>query len=280
MSGVFIGRNRTIDFVYDPMSIIVAHSRFTKIRPYLLDLIWVGVPVVHNSPIIRELGGIAEVGYYEGNELKEGRMAFERVVQNTLGLEGLIELRKKIIQTYTPISVEIQNAWDAAATTVAPLKVDKSVLTIGFCDMWDEFNPAYNMFTLMLEAARPGKKVVGVAAVNSQQVFDVLFFGPFGETWKQFPETLPKIHFTGENTGPVVRDDVKLNIGFKHVDADDKSYLRIPLWMLEINWFRADAGRIGNPKPLPIDSCCKVEAAAASRSKPWGRPAGAACGDR
>jgi hypothetical protein len=36
MSGAFIGRQRVIDFVYDPKSVVIAHSRFLAIRYYLL----------------------------------------------------------------------------------------------------------------------------------------------------------------------------------------------------------------------------------------------------
>jgi len=267
---VFVGRQRTVDFVYDPMSIIVAHSRFVRIRPYLLDLLWMGIPLVHNSDLLRDLGFAG--GYYRDNEISQGAAAVERVaVDRGSSMEGLVEARKKILDRFTPISQHIQEQWCAAAeaTTVPlaplplplPAAVDSlETFRIGFSDMWDGFRPDYNMFTLMLEASGVKRKVVGV----TEGPMDVLLFGPFGDAWKKFPTELPKIHYTGENTEPIIRDDIRLNIGYKHLDMNDERYLRLPLWMLEINWFRADPERIGNPKPIPIEMACTAGAGAAA----------------
>jgi hypothetical protein len=137
--------------------------------------------------------------------------------------------------------------------------------------MWDSFRPEYNMFTLMLENSS-SKKVVGLSIDGCKpgeegKVADILIFGPFGTRWMSVSEDIPKIHYTGENTNPIGRDDVKLNIGFKHCDLNKGNYLRLPLWMLEINWFNADVEKIGNPKPLPIDACCKVNVEDMARKK-------------
>jgi hypothetical protein len=63
-----IGRQRVIDWVTDPKSCILAHSRFARIRPYLLEALWVGIPVVHNSPLIRDIGHGCERLYYNEND--------------------------------------------------------------------------------------------------------------------------------------------------------------------------------------------------------------------
>ena len=278
MNPVFVGRQRTVDYVYDPMSIVIAHSRFIRIRPYLLDLLWTGVPLVHNSDILRDMGFIS--GYYKDNEIGAGAHAFERVSQESrvAGVDALIEGRKKILERFTPVALGIQDEFDRAVRTplvalppvVMPLhsRLPSSSqmlepFRIGFSDMWDGFRPEYNMFTLMLQASGVKRDVIGV----TEGPMDVLLFGPFGDAWKTFPTNLPKIHYTGENTEPIMRDDIRLNIGFKHLNMNDGRYLRLPLWMLEINWFRADAERIGNPKPISIDACCKASADLESRSK-------------
>jgi hypothetical protein len=123
--------------------------------------------------------------------------------------------------------------------------------------MWENFNPAYNFFVLMLSAAgaklNPPVKVVGAAAdVNS----NIVIFGPFGEAWKALPASVPKIHFTGENTPPVTA--AQLNLGFNHYDMTNENYLRFPLWILEIDWFGAEADKIVNPKPIPLERCTKI----------------------
>ena len=296
---VFVGRQRTVDFVYDPMSIIVAHSRFIRIRPYLLDLLWMGIPLVHNSDLLRDLGFAG--GYYRDNEISEGAAAFERLaLARGSGMDGLVDARKKILDRFTPISADIQEQWSSAAEAALalalaspepepeplalalaspepeplalalaapePLAEDAGLapFRIGFSDMWDGFHPDYNMFTLMLEASGVKRKVVGV----TEGPMDVLLFGPFGDAWKKFPAELPKIHYTGENTDPIVRNDIRLNIGYKHLDMNDGRYLRLPLWMLEINWFRADPERIGNPKPIPIEMACSTRVAAEANQGP------------
>jgi hypothetical protein len=83
---------------------------------------------------------------------------------------------------------------------------------------------------------------------------DLVVFGPFGEEWKTLPTTWPKVHFTGENTQPIQDPSVKLNIGYK-LSEPSETYMRMPLWQFEIDWFGADLKQIRNPLPLPIDSC-------------------------
>lgn len=248
----FMGRQRIVDWVYDPKSIVIAHSRFYKIRPYHFDCIWSGIPLIHNSEVICGLGEYVSKGFYADNEISQGFSALAAVISKPPSLDDLVAVRQKILNEFSPLSPRIQKSWNHALANAKEI-VSSTELRVAFSDMWELFNPAYNMFTLMLEAAVPGRKVVGFALGNEQNA-DILIFGPFGETWKDFKG--PKIHFTGENTGPV--SEAVLNLGFKHLDHNNGNYLRLPLWMLEINWFNADAERIANPKPLPIDRCCKV----------------------
>jgi alpha(1,3/1,4) fucosyltransferase len=266
MSGTFIGRQRVVDFVYDPKSILIAHSRFIKLKYYLLDALWVGIPLVHNSEVLKE---IYATGFYPDNEITKAAAAFQNVVDSPPTVESIIEVRKAIIGAFSPLNTDIQDAWSTGVQSdTTPVIIEtpivkqeqESVLRIGFSDMWDDFNPEYNMFTLMLEESGKaiGRSVRGFKVESGSEPMDLLLFGPFGETWKQVPASVPKVHYTGENTDPIRRDDIKLNLGFKHIDFNDGWYLRLPLWMLEINWFQADVNRIGNPKPLPIDRCCKV----------------------
>lgn len=274
MSGQFMGRQRIVDWVYDPKSVIIAHSRFTNLRPYHFDALWVGIPLVHNSKVLSRLGEHVSKGYYRDNEISEAAAAFERVAGDPGTVEGLIELRKKILDEFSPLSTRSQKLWkegmDLVISSPTPLVASPSSaaprnkpLRVGFTCMWDSFQADYNMFTLMLAEAGKAfdKEVVGVSIDSMPEGgedVDVLIFGPFGDRWQKVSTKIPKIHYTGENTGPIHRNDIHLNLGFRHVDMNDNSYLRLPLWMLEINWFRADANRIVNPKPLPIDRCCKV----------------------
>ena len=266
MSGTFVGRQRIADLPFDPKCILIAHSRFINIRSYLLDALWVGIPLVHNSKLIADrVKGYGEVGYYPSNELIAGKEAFLRAISTLPTLESLMEIRKKLIELFSPLSPALQNEWNTAATNVSvcsPIKAPCETV-VGFCDMWDGFNPEYNMFLLMMNAAGVGRQAIGKSLDGmtiGQEKIDLLVFGPFGDRWKSVSASVPKVHYTGENTKPIQQDgsNIKLNIGFNHMDMNDGSYLRLPLWMLEVNWFRADVEKIGNPKPLPINRCCKV----------------------
>ena len=277
MSGQFMGRQRIVDWVYDPKSVIIAHSRFTTLRPYHFDALWVGIPLIHNSKLLCRLGESVSKGYYRDNEISEAVAAFERIVEGPGTVEGLIEIRKKILDEFSPLSARAQKIWkdgmDLVLSMPSPLPSPPPVtqapsaekpLRVGFTCMWDSFQPDYNMFTLMLSEAGKGfgKDVVGVSIDSmpeGAEEVDILIFGPFGDRWQKVSDKIPKIHYTGENSPPINRQDIELNLGFRHVDMNNSSYLRLPLWMLEINWFRADANRIVNPKPLPIDRCCKAD---------------------
>jgi len=288
-----VGRQRIVDFSTEANSILIAHLRFIPIRPYILDALWCGIPIIHNSPLLKD---IYPAGYYSNNSIHEGRLAFERVTKNAGELNVV---RRKVLEKFSPMSSSVKEAWSGAlaavgtgagagagasveaspaapaapATSVAPAapaapaapvtplapvtseSKDKPTVRIGFCDMWSEFNASYNMFTLMLENL--GRvSVIGTEVVRGDEPIDILLFGPFGNSWEQVNSRIPKIHYTGENSPPVVRDDVKLNLGFMRIDHP--LYIRLPLWMLEIDWFNADVERIRNPKPIPLERCCRT----------------------
>jgi GR25 family glycosyltransferase involved in LPS biosynthesis len=298
ISGQILGRQRVIDFVYDPASIVIAHSRFQCFRPYLFDLLWVGIPFIHNSDVLRKELGLEE-SYYSNNNILEGREAFGHVIEKArkATLEDLFTMRKKIFERYTPISSRIQDAYKDVFNGVMKQEVKNSnEFRVGFSDMWENFQVDYNPFVLMLQAATQ-KKVIGID-VKDQCPPDVLIFGPFGDSWRSVSSSIPKIHYTGENTKPIEHPDVKLNLGFQHrkdfyptcgedknptcgedknptcgedknptCGEDKANYIRLPLWMLEINWFRADINRLQNPKPVSIDACCKVQDDLQNRSK-------------
>lgn len=301
----YLGRQRVMDWVLDPKSLIVAHSRFMKIRPYLLDAIWCGIPVLHNSLLLKGLGHGCERMFYAENDINhacESMIALDADWKEQKGFfaaGALDAIRREILMKFSPFSPVLLEGWkselariltvapfdwstapvatpavpglvtapapisasasapptSAVATTVASSasaptseSVEKKVLKVGFCDMWENFNPEYNPFLLMLND-------IGVEAVRTTELegADVVIFGPFGITWESVSKKIPKIHYTGENSGPVEREDVVLNLGFQY-RPDDKSYIRLPLWMLEINWWNADVEKLQNPKPLPLDA--------------------------
>ena len=289
LSGELVGRQRILDFVLDPMSCIVAHSRFRRIRPYYLEALWAGIPLVHNSPLLKSFGAGYENYFYEDNSIFGGRKALEQIQKDLAEGQGMFKqgalqaMQQQILQHLSPLSPSIQSRWKEAIealpktvekpkveTVVSPPPVvektsDKPIVNVLFTDMWDDFNSEYNMFLLILEEGSKQLSPKPIIRGHTSSTLpkdtkpNILLFGPFGDEWKQ-PQyaEIPKVHFTGENTQPVLEPSVFLNLGYPHADFVDERYIRLPLWMLEIDWFGADKERIVNPKPLPLDRCTKV----------------------
>jgi len=271
-----IGRQRIIDWVHDPHSLVLSHSRFVPLKMGLLEAVWVGLPLVHNSQILEGFGQGLERLYYSSNSVTGAVKAIETAIQSTASIpylqsiDALTELRKKILERFYPQANMNIQGWKLALdrlvaspipkqlTPILPaLEVKPPTVTLLFTDMWDQFNESYNIFTLALENALEAKRMTikGYSITNLQNgiVPDLVIFGPFGKTWTTLPSTWPKVHYTGENTPPIHDPSVKLNIGYQLQDSH--SYLRVPLWQFEIDWFNADPTRIRNPIPLPLDAC-------------------------
>jgi hypothetical protein len=309
----FFGRQRIIDWIRDPKSIVISHNRFVTLKMANLEAAWVGIPIIHNSDILRSFGAGLEKLYYDGNSVTGASAAIHTAIFNTnevpylQGLDGLTEVRKQVLNRfYPPAKSEewgkaLQRVFDVPVAVAAPaplpapmpvavpvaapvavpvpvpvpvaaaIPVSATVSTsqtfsVLFCDMWDQFNETYNMFTLALEEALSGVTVKGYSRDSlSGQTPDLVIFGPFGEAWRTLPPTWPKVHFSGENSAPIKDPSVKFNIGYRLLEFSDDTYLRMPLWQLEIDWFGADPEKIRNPIPLPIDTCMK--ATVSDRSK-------------
>lgn len=276
VSGACVGRQRAVEWVRDENVIVLVNLRFNRLRPVLLDLAWAGIPVVHNSPAFRDLGHGAERSYYSDNSIEEGVEAFKNVISDFKAGSGWFtstRRREELVRKWSPVSPVVRMGWLQAINNVVGIEmlrptpsvplpivtasVKETPYTVVFSDMWDEFQPDYNFFTLLLNEAgkhmTPPRIVVGVAEADYKGKPDLVIFGPFGNNWRRFTNS-PKICFTGENTRPVPEAD--LNLGFDHTNFTN-NYMRIPLWMMSINWFAADVERLVNPKPIPLECCTR-----------------------
>jgi GR25 family glycosyltransferase involved in LPS biosynthesis len=251
----FVGRQRIIEWAGEPNSIILSHSRFVQLKLANLEAVWVGIPLVHNNIILKELGCGLELTYYENNKIQDAVNVFDKILSKPESIsylhstDTLTELRNKILYKFSP---EARSQEWLSFLSVKKVNRKYSIL---FTDMWDQFNEAHNMFTLAF-SKELGIDVYGYSRMNIPVglVPDIHIFGPFGSVWKGYKG--PKIHFTGENTEPVNDSSVKLNIGFKH--SKDPRYLRMPLWMFSIDWFNCNTYLIKNPIPIPVRECTEA----------------------
>jgi len=256
-----VGRQRIIDWSHEPNSIMLAHSRFIHIKMANLEAAWVGLPLVHNNEILAELGcGLDEL-YYMDNSVVDAvkclKKALDSKVPYLTSLDHLTELRKRILYRFSPESNG--DKWVSLLSrspVVNPVKpvIELKSYNVLFTDMWSDFNAEHNMFTLALQDYMKDYRIRGFSEMPLNVKADVHIFGPFGSKWLSIDG--PKVHFTGENTGPILHPSVKLNIGFKHMDSPN--YIRVPLWMFEIDIFGADLSRIQNPMPLPVEACTRI----------------------
>ena len=259
-----VGRQRAIDWVYDPKSIVVSHNRFIRLKLANLESAWVGIPIVHNNEILRNLGNGLEKTYYRSNSVTGAAEAIHRVtfdyksIPYLQSLDGLTELRNKILLEFHP---DVHMArWTEVLNKVIKsqgiIAVKNTKVSILFTDMWENFNEAYNFFTLALEASKIEVQGYSLESLPVGMVPDLVVFGPFGDSYTTLPDEWVKVHYTGENTDPIEGPGIKLNLGYKHLDKP--SYFRLPLWMISIDWFGADKAKIKNPLPIPVDACTTV----------------------
>ena len=259
----FLGRQRCGDFRMQSNSFILSHIRFIDRKPYLLDCIWNGIPVVHNSTFLKNLGHGLERLYYEDNSVVGAVKAIETMHEEYKARSGffsegcLDSLRQTLLSRFNPLSN--RTAWDSALSFQAT-KVEKTEVVVGFSDLWDDANPTYNFWLLLLQEACPSVKFRGVAITekNTSESMDLLIYGPFGQVWTQVPESVPKVHITGENTGSKTGNGTYLNLGFEATNLE-KGVYRFPLWVQYIDWFGADQERLQNPRSMPIDSLVKYD---------------------
>ena len=61
---------------------VISHSRFTWLRPSLLNLLWIGIPLIHNSPVLSELHPQLLTTFYKGNEISEMVMVVSSLLEH------------------------------------------------------------------------------------------------------------------------------------------------------------------------------------------------------
>lgn len=247
-------------------TVLIAHSRFRPMKSYLLDALYLGIPVIHNNQIIKNLGGTY---YYELNQIVQATDVFKNMMDDYAAQKGYFSsnagpTRQRILRArYSPKAVSTQ--YDKALLS-ASVRSDKSVetvsvphapsakgtLRVAFATMWDDFVPQYNFFMYLLGWI--GKQN-NIEVVLDEKSPNLVFFGPWSNGTESAWPNVPKVYFTGENSPPNKDKDTFLNVGFAY--NTEENYVRLPLWVLEINWWGADVNKIVNPKPVSLEAATK-----------------------
>ena len=270
ISGNVVPRVRVPDLLREK-TLFITHQRFRPIKSFLLDALYLGIPMIHNCALLKEFGPY----FYELNEiqaavdvwadLKTDYAQSARFFAPTAAQVRRDALRQRFsVQSLSPKYNTILAQPVQSIPRALPAKSAQAAdLRVAFCDMWDEFKPKYNFFMYLL--AWVGK-LNNIRVVNDQNSPNVVFFGPLSKGTEARYPNIPKVYFTGENAPPNTHADTFLNLGYQYAPKDD--YIRLPLWILEINWFGANVDKIVNPRPVNLADCLASNPTTlASRSK-------------
>jgi hypothetical protein len=277
----FIGRNRVCEWTMQPRSFLLAHCRFTPVRPLYLDAAYMGIPLIHNSPLMKQFGAEFESYYYADNSITGAAAATQRLFADYAADAGAFASRLTRVRGIMTQALNIKragcaDAWTAALNEAAaateivaampacaapprPTYIAQETFNVQFVGMWDQFQVGYNFFTLLLEAYFKAQgRAVTVIGRDSKWSGDLnlRIMGPFPCT-DAIRGGVPTVFTTAENVGPLPadileRNNIKLQLGFSRTATKD--YIRLPLWMMSINWFGADNDRLVNPRLIPLES--------------------------
>jgi GR25 family glycosyltransferase involved in LPS biosynthesis len=234
-------------------TLLFSHTRFLPIRLSLIQAIWLGIPVIHNSPVLRDLHPVLGSMYYFGNQIGDICQTFMHFSCNAAAwYQSLPDIREAIMSTWR-IDVKL-DAWRAVTdemiqsnkvssepSSLTPItQISKEQVVIGFSDMWPGFNYDRNFIvdSLRHEVQQNGsnvKSIIGVKYSKEGPVPDVLIVGPYSLDWKQVPSSIPKIYFSGENWN--LPDDSDIALFITSSRKENKKSIRIPTWMTFIDWF-------------------------------------------
>jgi GR25 family glycosyltransferase involved in LPS biosynthesis len=251
-------------------SILLSHSRFMPLRIGLLNALWMGLPVIHNSPILRELHPILKEMFYTGNNIKEICERFNWFCNGDGSSryyldESLQEIRENILKFCGIDSncakwcefmrtVNLKGAVTVAAEAMPPLSPLTDKKLIAFSDMWPGFNYHSNF---IMDALRNELKTlhldVELSGVKYQELGvgvhpDLVIFGPYSNEWTGIPDSVPKVFFSAENWGEPSHPSIRLWLTASKNESVD--HIRIPTWMTFIDWF---SGSI----ELPSGAACE-----------------------
>lgn len=257
-----------------PNQVLFSHIRFQPIRFAVLNAIWLGIPVVHNSPVLKQAHPLLENLYYKGNDVHEIVESFQWLTaQSSLWYTSIPSLRQWMEETYAWNRLDALPIWketlNGPSVEKKPISVEANVpinepkkvsfapcskdVVVAFSDMWPGFHVDRNFLMDALRHEFPSHSIKGVA-YESGKAYSLLIFGPYGETWKTVSSTIPKVYFSAENWDQP--DDSSIACYLTPSRKEDDRHLRVPTWAMFIDWFSGATelppDSTDNPIRLPL----------------------------
>jgi alpha(1,3/1,4) fucosyltransferase len=264
ISGSILPRIRLPDLRMEK-AFIIAHQRFRPLKLFLLDALYLGIPLIHNCELLTELG--APYGYKLNqildatamwgqlkDDYKKGALLFDPAAHSAFNV--------KLVKRFSPLALS-SDYNDCLKRATAPVKiplqpsslsVSKKELRVHFCELWSEFVPKYNFFMYLLSWIGFTNNI---SVVLDSKHPNLVIYGPLSKGQEKAYPGISKVWFTGENTPPPKDSDIVLSLGFQY--STSSNYIRLPLWMIEINWFGGDPAKIVNPRPVSLQAATTVD---------------------
>ena len=239
--------------------ILLSHSRFTPLRLSLLHALWAEIPLIHNSPILRDLHPLLKELFYEGNSIRgisasittflsNSAQWYDAIPEIKATITSLFSIESKrtewsdLCSSLSP-SVVVAPTALSPSVVVAPTALSPSVV-VAFSDMWPGFQYDSNVIIDALRHEYPNYTFSG-ALYDKTHTPHLLIVGPFGTTWKFVDASIPKVFFTGENWP--ISEDPAFSLYLSSSRREDTTHMRLPTWMTFIDWY-------SDTTELPTDS--------------------------
>ena len=277
----FVKKQAFHEWLNSENCVLLSHSRFIPLRTGLINAIWMGLPLIHNSPVLKSIHPQLDKMFYFGNEITSICSVFKDFTSNPVEFyRALSEIREAILKNWSisnnlskwhVVCSDVFNTTNMNSDSNTNKVIDEIVkkapksnkpFIVAFMDMWDGFNFNNNFIVDSLREEckkhnlKIAKNISGVKYDSSKSGSpNIIIFSPFSKGWQDVPSSIPKVFFTGENWEVPKDDSISLYLT-PYKNEDDK-HIRLPLWMMFIDWYSeatnlASVNNSDNPNRLPI----------------------------
>jgi GR25 family glycosyltransferase involved in LPS biosynthesis len=282
----FVKKQPFYEWLNSENFILFSHTRFLPLRTGLLNAIWMGIPCIHNSPILKNIHPQLEQLFYFGNEITSICSTFKKFDSNSGDYYSAhSEIQDAILKNWSIANnlskwqtlcsdvfnnINISNIHLPAAAApfsnsqrpkISPVKKVSPIsnkIIVGFLEMWIGFDYNNNLIVDGLrQEYKNQKKQLTIQGIKYEpgSEANIVIFGPFSKDWKDIPSHIPKVFFTGENWE--VPKDESISLYLTPYRNEDEKHIRFPIWIMSIDWYSdstdlSHVNKDDNPNRFPV----------------------------
>lgn len=227
----------TVEELYKTCSkrVTIFHTRYKPYQIHILNFLWMGLPLIHNSPVV-------DLNYFRDNSFAEAEKALEAVYR--AGRDRTWSFTKSG-------GLDEGSGWAAMLRTLPSVSATVCETILSFTDMWEGFDVQNNFFIDLLRS-RGVYDISGVEGIHTNSALHIC--GPFGARWQGVSSKTPIVFFSGERWA---RSDVyeksAISLFLTHDVEEDERHMRLPLWILFLElWGQQGQQSQRNPNGLPL----------------------------